>query len=128
MENFTAQSCDLLRKEINTALEQVSRKHNIKISFGKMAYNSDSINVKLQLTTLSESGEDLSGKKNFELYASWFGVSPEDYGKVIDSNGKKLKLINIDTKKRKYPFISVDVVTGTQYKHPQEQVVRLLGK
>jgi hypothetical protein len=91
--------------------------HPKKITFG-----ADSFRCRFEIFAASPVNTDDSGPKlksadqmSWDVYCSEYGFKPEDYGKQFVSNeGKKMTLIGINPRNRKYPIITMS--SGKRYK------------
>lgn len=109
-----------LREEVNAALASVAEKHGITLEVGGITYSDNHFDAKLKGRTISEDGVDEHAKKEFEVYASRFGVKPEAFGVEFDMPGTgKVEVSGITPRSRKYPIlvtVKKGVNVGTVYK------------
>lgn len=96
---------------------------------GRWQYYRDgsTLQVKLQFIVGGEQGVADKERAKFDLYASLFGLEPQDFGAVIMSRGKQYKLIGFNTKARKYPYLMEDVATGDQIRFADMAKERIIA-
>lgn len=126
--SFDRDSVDSLCASIQTALASVAEKHGVRIGFGKVTYRASQCSVALDVTTISPGGEGLTREaEDFKMAASFYGLTPEHLGQTFrDSNGLRFRLVGMNIKARKRPFIIADV-TGKEYSCAEDVVLRGFG-
>lgn len=102
------------REDFQEAVKDLEDKYNISLTPGSIKYTPTSftMTVKGLISDGSVSGE----QAEFERICGLFGKKPEDYGKTFVSNGKTFRLVGINPKARKYPFVGLELGTGKRYK------------
>lgn len=134
MEKFDSQNLRMLRTEIESALSDVLGKHGIKPTLGTIRFSSLSCKVSLEMKLAgTENAEDgglgnAADKAEFELYATRFGLKPEDFGKKFVSRGYLYTITGIKPSRPKFPVSAVRS-DGKGFKFPAGNVrLALLGK
>lgn len=67
-------------------------------------------------------------RENFEKFAMFVGLKPEDYGRLFTVNGERYKLIGIEPNRPKYPFVGERCISGGRFKFTQDAVTRAFAK
>lgn len=103
--------------------------NEVSFNFGNIRYSGNSLRFTgLDITVKGEGETDADAAK-----ASWDaacyreGMKPEDFGKVIEYNFKKVKLNSIHTRRKKYSIGAIDLETGTEILLVRDAVARILG-
>ena len=110
-------------QEIKTALVPICQKWELTLANDSGRFEPTSLRVTLELACLSADGENLSEKRDWDVYARLYGVKPEDRGKVIVySDMRRYKLVAIEPKRSRYPFVGEDQGNGKRYKLTAEGV------
>jgi len=84
---------------------------------GKWAYYRDgsTLQVKLQFIVGGEEGIEEKARAEFNTYARYYGLEPQDFGAIITSRGNQYKLIGFNTRRgAKYPYRCVDLATDRE--------------
>ena len=112
--SFDSDSVDVLSSDIESALADVAEKRGIQIKIGKITFRSNQCAVAVEVSTVSESGEVMTREaEDFKAAASFFGLTPEHLGKTFrDSHGLRFRLVGLNLKARKHPFIIADVTVA----------------
>jgi hypothetical protein len=100
---ITRQVLKDLRPQIEDALSELSEKYGIKMSIGNGSYAGLSGHFKLLLTTTGENGETAE-QRDFNLYASRYGMDETWLGKTFKANGESYTIKGIFPKRRKMPI------------------------
>lgn len=128
IKEFNKSNLDKIGKDVEKALESVATKYGISIKKGSGSYSDNNFTLKIEMATLSESGEVQSKEmSNFKSYAKVLGMSEKDLGKEFKVNGKTFVLSGYLPRSRKYPLLATNKQDGKQYKFPLEDVKNLLG-
>jgi hypothetical protein len=126
--NIDKTVCEILRREIDTALAAVAAKHGLSISLGNGTYNSANASYKLNIATRASSGEVRSKETtDFKAHAFSFGLKPTDLGaKFRCSQHGEVEIIGLKIKSHTYPILC-KTHTGARVKYPASYVVRALA-
>lgn len=133
MENkiteFSKQDVESISKEINEALKAVAQKYNIQIKTNGGKYDKDTATLKLELQTITESGQILTKEASaFKQYAHLLNLKPEDLFKEFTVNNEKYVLVGYAPRKSKFPMICRKVSNNQSYGLALETVVKVLNK
>jgi hypothetical protein len=116
IESFDNKSLDLMREEIQTALNKIAEKHGLeKLEMKSISYESD----RSGFTTKIEAKTTGAAKKEFEKYASIVGLNPADFGKEFKSQGNRFKIEGINLRASKFPIICTNIDNKKGYKFPR---------
>ena len=97
---FDSANLTNLRADINVALAAVSSAYGISLNLGTGRYSDNNVTLKLEGSIISNGTVKTKGAVALERFY------PAYVGKVVTLyNGKKGKVIEYHSRKRKYPFI-----------------------
>lgn len=118
-----------IREPIESALKEVSEKFGIEIAMGRGMYGDEYGSIKLELSTISESGEVVTKEASaYKEYAGKWGdlseFDPDWLFKEFDYAGKTMKLMGFRTKARKNNIMLLRVADGDTRVAPHEHVLR----
>jgi hypothetical protein len=105
----------MIRAEIVAACEAIGKKHGATIELNPGSFNAQSIRFKVEVSAIGTDGALTSDARNFKLYASMYGLKPEDLNKTFTWGGNKFKLVGLSPRRPKYPFIAENEV-GKRFK------------
>ena len=113
---------EYLTEELRVVLKEFAKKHNLEeVDFGNVQYDDTgfktSLKAKVKLSYHEKS-------KELDKKAMRMGLPKGIYGKVVYANGREFKVIDINTRARKYPVIGVDN-EGNRYKFPDKVLDRV---
>lgn len=126
---FDSVSLDSLRASLNEALATVAAKHGISLTTGMISFAPDQqrCTVKVEAGVFGEDGMAVTrAVQDFKLFATAYGLKPEHLGQTFVSRGKKFKLVGINGKASKRPFIIEDEA-GVKYTTTEAMVLHGLG-
>lgn len=101
IKTFTKPITKAIADEIEAALQGVAAKHGISIRYNGGTLLGD---TKVVLKLALESQDPDAQRSEFAQVASLFNLTAADYGKVIKVNGRDMKLVGFDLKRRKFPL------------------------
>lgn len=114
---------DPIRKIVNETLADVLAEHGLKLELGNARYDDSKIKFGFEIML---AGADPK-REAFEMYCEMHGLTPEDFGKVFEANGRRFKLSGYSPRSSKYPFLATALDDGREYKFT-ESIVRRLQK
>jgi hypothetical protein len=125
---FDRGSVDVVCATIEESLKGAADRLGVRITLGKVGYQTRTCTIALEVTTIAAGNEGLSkAAEDFKLAASFFGLTPEHLGQTFrDEHGLRFKLVGLNLKARKRPFIIADV-TGKEYVCGEDTVLRGFG-
>jgi len=112
---------DLLRSEINEAIQAVADKHGVSLKASKGAYsNGTHGSVSIEVATIDPGGmvQDRAAA-DFRNMASFFGFQPDDLGKTFTTpQGKTYTIVGLRPNARKTPIVARSA-EGKDYVFPE---------
>lgn len=113
---ITRQTVIDIRCEIKEALAKIESKYGINFTIGNCSFTSTTGNFKFEFVENSPEGNPVSPEElAFKRNASFYGLAESDLGRVFASNGRKFKIIGLNTRAHKMPIIAEDISTGKQF-------------
>lgn len=117
----TKQSLDQLRRDIEAALTDVAKKHELTIKAGNIKYTSSGCTVAVTCSNVDASG----------LAAVDTHFTPEDLkpklGQVFRAGGTEFRFVGWDQKRWKKPAKCVRVSDGAPFIFPEDSIRAHLG-
>lgn len=118
-----------LANEIEDALQDIAKKHNVSIKRGNGSYGETNATLKLEISDISENGTVLDKEaETFLSMATIYGFKPDDLNKVFTSNGSKYSISGLNTRRSKYPISAIRLSDGGKYKFTATSVKLALAK
>jgi hypothetical protein len=123
----------LILDESREALSAVAEKHGITLKRKSCTYDPVKGEVpvafKFIVHQLDEDGSVIDPMESeFKKLATYYGLTPDDYGREFQTFNGRYRLKGIKTRAKKYPFLAEDVVTGKMFKFGRQQIMHSLGK
>ena len=119
----------MLRDALEAQLQTVEEQFKVKINIGKCTYTTSNCSYKVEVADVGEGGEVKSKEvEDFRLYATSYGLNPDDLNKEFDSSGETFEITGLSTRKRKYPILGTRVKDGRKFKFPADQVAFALSR
>lgn len=126
----------VIRQEMEAALNAVLAKHNLKATRSVITYGDTNFSYRIQGIELNESGSKKVTEDSIKI-AEWmflkhsYKVSTETVKTLFTTEYKHpkigtFKLVDVDTKKRKFPFI-VENEKHQSYKLSAAQLANITG-
>jgi hypothetical protein len=131
MKSFTSSNLDVIRRDIDKALEGVAKKHSIALKIGGIKYSSDQFHTKLEAfiqdaSTSGMNARQIEGLKNLKNYGSLYNVSEKDFGKKFTNwDGQTFKFVGLMPSRPKYPVLGENVRTGKLFKFTESVLTKL---
>lgn len=101
---------DNFREDFKEAVKSLEEKYGVVVKLSKICYDEDSFSGKIEVSNGSDVDE--VEKKKFEKDCWAFHLMKEDYGRTISFDGQTLKIVGLDSSRRKYPVVVENVRTG----------------
>jgi len=118
-----------LADEIEVALQDIAKKHNVQIKRGNGTFGETNATLKLEINEVKEDGTVLDkDAETFLKMAKFYGLEAEDLNKVFTSNGSKYSIVGLNTRRGKYPISATDLSSGKRYKFTADHIKFALGK
>jgi|ERR1035437_1224884 hypothetical protein len=125
MDKFTPTNLEVIRKDINAAIQSIAEKHGITLHVGHGSYTSASVTFKLEGKLSGNSEAMVSQNKS---YAIMLGLPENIVGSTFTSQGKKMKITGLNPKKPKYAIEVKDIDTGKGYGFSLEGIKGLIAR
>ena len=130
IKQFDKTNLNILRKEIDAALANVAKKHQIVLSIGAIKFSGEEFHTKLQAIIQSsgvsgKSVKEIQAITNVKQYGDSFGVKESDLNKLFPYGGKLFKFVGLMPSRPRYPILGQDTKTGKIFKF-EEGVVKKL--
>jgi len=125
---------NLLRKmrvEIDTALIPVTESLGLKrIRCGTIRYEPDGLSCKITVVAEAEveAGQPNREEKEWNDMAEFMGMSKDALHKVVTLNGRKVEIVGLNLRRRRYPVMVKEVDTGKGYFTTTDCVTRQFPK
>jgi len=87
----------ILREDINAALVEAGKKHNMTLHAGNCSYSGDTATFKLEVQTVGGLSKEAQA---FNELASAIGMEPDDLGRTLYIDGKEFKIAGYLTRAR----------------------------
>lgn len=119
-----------IRKEINEALENVGKRHNLHLECANAKYSKTNFTMQLKGSVVNENGEVQSEAKiNFLKEAAYYGLDPQDLGREFESRGEVFVICGLNVRARTMPILAYKKYDpSAKYKFSAEIVKRALSK
>jgi len=113
----------MLRAAMEKELKAIEEKFKVQVDIGKCTYTDSNCTFKVEFADVGDNGEVKSKEvEDFRLYASMYGLKPDDLGKIFSTNGEEYEITGLSTRKRKYPILGTRIKDGAKFKFPVSQV------
>jgi len=126
MNNFNKISCQILRDDINVALDALGRKHGIKFAAAGAKFTPETIEFKLNIALVKNGVAVDKDMVTLKRYLSYLGLTEKDLDKTFTVYGKSYKLAGYVPRKYSRPFVLLDVARGTKVVCAKEFVLPAL--
>ena len=103
-----------IRTDLEAALDNLSKKHQISLTVGNISFNDMSFSTKIKAAITD--GDNSIDKIEWATHAWRFGLEEDDFGKTFTHNGKLYITVGIKPRSSKYPLVAQRVGTTDQYK------------
>ena len=125
VKEFDIEFLKNFRTEFKDAVKELEEKHGIVINLGNIRYSGSDFTCKLEvrLDSVNPNQEYID---TFKLWHKLYGLKEDMLNKSFRANGKTLKFVGLDSKKRSYPCICEG--NGKSYKLSVEQLKLYLNQ
>lgn len=135
---FDKQNLKALRADIDAAFEAISKKHGVNLSMGTIRYAPSSNQATAKLTMIAmgdastatdpRAAAAAKAQAEFKIFASSFGLKPEQYGATFTFGRDTYKLVALNPRASKNPIHGTNVRTGKTYIFRESAIVSLQSK
>lgn len=117
-----------LRKDLEAAIDVVSKKYGILIKTGHINYSTETCTVRLECSIIDETGRARTREaETFTMWATLLGMKKEDLNREFQVGNHKYTLAGYAPRKSKFPFIAVRLSDNKRYGLAEKAVKRALG-
>lgn len=102
-------------KDIQAAIKEIADKHGLVIVPTRGSFTNTSFRKTIEFAVKSESGVPQQLVDDFSRYANMFGLSGVEIGTEFTARNKVYRIAGLEAKKRKKPFVIIEVATNTTY-------------
>lgn len=114
------QLAEEFNRSLRLALTNITKSMNIdSYNIGTIRYDSNNltVTVKAMVCDTDASGKKISKEETeWNMHCAKFGFLKEDRGLIVKYQGFRYRLVSINPKRRKYPFILRNLATGINHK------------
>lgn len=117
-----------LMDDIKDALEPVAKKHGLAFKFGNRGtITLTGFEAKIAMNKVTADGEDAEEVATFKRNAIFYNLRPEDQGTEFTYSGRKLKLVRINPRAKRWPFEceSLDGDRGVRLPREAADIIRM---
>jgi hypothetical protein len=111
---------DDFRREMETALEAVADKYDIKFEIGNIKFNATS--MRMELKAFDREFDTNRRRRDFNALCHYYGFTPSDYMRVFSFNGAEYMLIGFKSKARKYHALALQLQDEKTYGFAESSV------
>lgn len=127
IDSFNSTNCRLVEEKIVETLKNIENELGVVIQGKGGTFSNNNYTMKLEIATIGNDGEvQTKDAENFKMYAKLYGMEKEDLGKEIYIEGKKVKIIGLMPRSKKYPILGEQTDNGKQFKYGLETVKKAL--
>lgn len=102
IKEFNSNNIEVIRKKIDEKLKPIAEELGIKINVGRITYNKNTFNAKLESVILNNDTENndsirhLKFKNNLKTHGWFYNLTEADFGRPIKLSGKSGILYGIN--------------------------------
>jgi len=122
LNSFNDSNLKEMRNEINSALENISKKYGVDFNLGNISFDLSSFKTKLECRISQINGKK-SEQIHFEKYCWKFNLDKSYFGKTFEYQKRKYKIIDCKERKGQYPIICKNLKNNKNLLFPSELVV-----
>ena len=119
VKQFDIEFLKNFRTEFKDTVKELEEKHGIVINLGNISYSGSNFTGKLEVR-LDSVSPNQKYIDTFKALYKLYGLEEDMLNKSFRTNGKTLKFVGLDSKKRNYPCICEG--NGKSYKLSVEQL------
>lgn len=112
--------CKQIRAAAEVALIGPMEEIGLKLKFGSGSFDSSQFTLKISFILADADPQ----KETFIRTAEQFGVKPEDHGRVITLGRVEYRLVGVNLKAFRFPFVCERVTDGKKFRM-QEKAVQM---
>jgi hypothetical protein len=128
LKTLDTDTVKIIQANVLLALEEIEQNYGISFSSKGARFSPSSCVFKIEASIVDDSGVAKNiEREDFSIYASMYGLNPQDLDKVFAINGDPYQIAGISPRKPKYPVIAVKLSNGKKYKFSAMTVKNLLA-
>jgi hypothetical protein len=118
-------------EDVNKLLQE---KFGVRLDIGSIRFDSNQASGRMTITStenLGVEGRDaklLADFKNGLWKYKHLGLTESHHGKMFAYNGETWKLVGLNTRAPKYPFIAIKVSTGQEFRLAKNAISNIVAK
>ena len=112
------------RKDVEKALEEVSKKYGVDIQAGNIRYGENDLTLKLNVTRNDVDVEVMNFNSNVKYFSK---LKEDDYGRIINIKGKDYALCGFKPG-NKFSVLARRVSDGATYGFTYDAIIHALGR
>ena len=89
---FDSATCKLLAREIADAIAAVAARHGLTAEPAGGTYSDIEYTAKVKFKVTDDGAVAAKLKEDFDQYCGWYGLAPDDYGRVFQHGGQDYML------------------------------------
>lgn len=121
-EEITRPLLRQLQADMDEALKAVAQKHGVSIEVGNASFTSQNATFKVQVAVTGKGGvADTREAQDFRIFATSYGLTPDDLGQTFPYGGKEYTIVGLSRKSSKYPILCKK--NGENVRLPVESVI-----
>lgn len=130
IKSLDKKGLQMLRQELQAAVDAVGLKHGIKILVGNARFTPDNATFKVEIATVAENGMvNDHAASDFKQSCGLFGLKPDHFGAEISYGRERYKIAGLTSgRSYKYPILAERVSDGKKFKLPIAAVSSLADK
>jgi hypothetical protein len=122
---LTKDNLRVVRDTIDKELKLVADRFGITLQLGNCKFNSRNATFELIVNTMAEDGVVLSKEAiSFKNLAGFYGMKPEHLNAIFENDGRMFRLVGLNPKRPKFPFVALCLNDNKTYKMTQSSVQR----
>jgi len=133
---FDPQNLKQLRVDIDAAFSAIRQKHGVTLSIGNISYSPEKATSRITMIATGDpnvasdprAAELAKVAAEFKLYASSFGLKPEQLGATFQYGRDTYKLVGLKPRRPKMPILATRLADGRTYKLPEDAIASLQSK
>lgn len=98
---FDKTNLKAMREDFQLAMKDFEKKYNVSVVMGNISYSELEFHAKVTVTSKEKNSED-NERAEFERNCRMYGLTKEDYGRIIQHKGKNYTLIGFENSRPKF--------------------------
>lgn len=124
--NIDSRTCKEFRQKANEALKSVADEMGFDLTIGNISFSSVDFSTKIKGTLRMTKSGITGQQKKFEQLCGRYGLKKEHYGATFMLYGNVYRVIEFNTKARKYPVVCETLPEGVRQRISATDCLRYL--